>query len=193
MGFTCLGWGSFLALGFKLCKPHALKYTPENGQFKGCKNPTCGQCKDNQTEICPQCGISEALEDAGIGSWTKKEILVRMIKEQYKLGMRVRLLRMNDTQAPPVGTEGTVRGVDDIGSVIRSNLQERWRQYSIEKFLSSLCGYKLASLKNMHPFHDSAKRTQGELGDLEELLPERDSYNGDTQNQTKQKIDQGQL
>ena len=60
-------------------------------------------------------------------------------------------------------------------------------------FLSSLCGYKLASLKNMHPFHDSAKRTQGELGDLEELLPERDSYNGDTQNQTKQKIDQGQL
>ncbi len=92
-----------------------------------------------------------------------------------------------------VGTEGTVRGVDDIGSVIQSNLQERWRQYSIEKFLSSLCGYKLASLKNMHPFHDSAKRTQGELGDLEELLPERDSYNGDTQNQTKQKIDQGQL
>ena len=60
-------------------------------------------------------------------------------------------------------------------------------------FLSSLCGYKLAFLKNMHPFHDSAKRTQGELGDLEELLPERDSYNGDTQHQTKQEIDQGQL
>ena len=56
----------------------------------------------------------------GIGPWTKKEILVRMIKEQYKPGMRVRLLRMNDTQAPPVGTEGTVRGVDNIGSVIVS-------------------------------------------------------------------------
>ena len=25
---------------------------------------------------------------------------------------------MNDTQAPPIGTEGTVRGVDDIGSVM---------------------------------------------------------------------------
>ena len=25
-------------------------------------------------------------------------------------------VKMNDTQAPPVGTEGTVRGVDDLGS-----------------------------------------------------------------------------
>ena len=41
-----------------------------------------------------------------------------MIKEQYKPGMRVRLLKMNDFQAPPIGTEGTVRGVDDIGSVM---------------------------------------------------------------------------
>ena len=41
-----------------------------------------------------------------------------MIKEQFKPGMRVRLLRMNYTQAPPIGTEGTVRGVDDIGSVM---------------------------------------------------------------------------
>ena len=32
--------------------------------------------------------------------------------------MWVRLLRMNDTQAPPVGTDGTVRGVDAIGSVM---------------------------------------------------------------------------
>ena len=40
-----------------------------------------------------------------------------MNKEHYKSNMRVRLLRINDTQAPPVGTEGTVRGVDEIGSV----------------------------------------------------------------------------
>ena len=89
--------------------------------------PVCGKTyhdypalsrKDNQTEICPECGIREALDDAGIAPWTKREILVRMVKEQYKPGMRVRLLRMNDTQAPPVGTEGTVRGVDDIGSVM---------------------------------------------------------------------------
>ena len=41
-----------------------------------------------------------------------------MIKERYKPGMRVRLLKMNDKQAPPVGTLGTVRGVDDIESVM---------------------------------------------------------------------------
>ena len=73
---------------------------------------------DNRTEICTGCGILEALEDAGTDPWDRKEILVRMIKEQFKPGMRVRLLQMNDTQAPPVGTEGTVRGVDDIGSVM---------------------------------------------------------------------------
>ena len=32
--------------------------------------------------------------------------------------MRVRLIKMDDIQAPPIGTEGTVKGVDDIGSVI---------------------------------------------------------------------------
>ena len=73
---------------------------------------------DNRTEICPDCGICEAMEDAGLGPWTRKEVMARMIKERYKPGMRVRLLKMNDKQAPPVGTLGTVRGVDDIGSVM---------------------------------------------------------------------------
>ena len=43
---------------------------------------------------------------------------VQRIKETYIQGMRVRLLKMNDIQAPPKGCEGTVRGVDDIGSVM---------------------------------------------------------------------------
>lgn len=43
---------------------------------------------------------------------------VRRIKETYLPGMRVRLLKMDDFQAPPIGTEGTVRGVDDVGSVM---------------------------------------------------------------------------
>ena len=43
---------------------------------------------------------------------------VNEIKNKYLPGMRVRLLKMDDFQAPPVGTEGTVRGVDDIGSVM---------------------------------------------------------------------------
>ena len=38
-------------------------------------------------------------------------------KEKYKRGDRVKLVKMDDIQAPPVGTKGTVRFVDDIGTV----------------------------------------------------------------------------
>lgn len=46
-----------------------------------------------------------------------KETLLRLRKE-YPVGTRVVLDRMDDPQAPPVGTMGTVRGVDDIGSLL---------------------------------------------------------------------------
>ena len=42
---------------------------------------------------------------------------VERIRKQYPIGYRVELLRMDDPQAPPVGTKGTVRYVDDIGSL----------------------------------------------------------------------------
>lgn len=43
---------------------------------------------------------------------------VEAIRNEYPAGTRVRLLKMDDVQAPPVGTEGTVVGVDDIGSLL---------------------------------------------------------------------------
>lgn len=43
---------------------------------------------------------------------------VRTIRETYRQGMRIHLLNMDDIQAPPIGTVGTVIGVDDIGSVM---------------------------------------------------------------------------
>ena len=43
---------------------------------------------------------------------------IKTIKETYLPGMRIRLLKMDDMQAPPVGTVGTVRCVDDIGSIL---------------------------------------------------------------------------
>lgn len=46
-----------------------------------------------------------------------KEI-VDSIRNRYPVGCRVELDRMDDVQAPPVGTKGTVIGVDDIGSVM---------------------------------------------------------------------------
>jgi hypothetical protein len=49
----------------------------------------------------------------------RKEILEKLRKE-YPPGTRVELIRMEDIQAPPTGTKGTVIGVDDIGSIMVS-------------------------------------------------------------------------
>ena len=46
-----------------------------------------------------------------------REIVERICRE-YPAGTRVELVQMDDAQAPPVGTKGTVRGVDDIGSIM---------------------------------------------------------------------------
>ena len=40
------------------------------------------------------------------------------VRQQYPTGARVELLKMEDPQAPPIGTRGTVRGVDDTGSIM---------------------------------------------------------------------------
>ncbi len=47
----------------------------------------------------------------------RKEI-VEMLRKEYPIGCRVELVQMDDVQAPPIGTKGTVRGVDDIGSIM---------------------------------------------------------------------------
>ncbi len=44
--------------------------------------------------------------------------MIEAIKKRYPEGARVELIQMNDTQAPPIGTQGTVIGVDDIGSIM---------------------------------------------------------------------------
>lgn len=38
--------------------------------------------------------------------------------KEYPNGTHVELLRMDDPQAPPAGTHGTVYGVDDTGSIL---------------------------------------------------------------------------
>ena len=47
----------------------------------------------------------------------RREIVER-ISSWYTSGTRVELLHMDDVQAPPIGTRGTVIGVDDIGSIM---------------------------------------------------------------------------
>ena len=46
-----------------------------------------------------------------------KEIVNR-VRERYPKGTRVKLVRMEDVQAPPTGTLGTVCGVDDTASIL---------------------------------------------------------------------------
>ena len=46
-----------------------------------------------------------------------KETL-QALRERYPAGTRVELVQMDDAQAPPVGTKGTVRDVDDMGSIM---------------------------------------------------------------------------
>ena len=43
---------------------------------------------------------------------------IERLRLQYPAGCRVQLDQMNDMQAPPIGTNGTVIGVDDIGSIM---------------------------------------------------------------------------
>lgn len=41
-----------------------------------------------------------------------------IVKEQYPVGTRIILKQMDNMQAPPFGTLGTVQGVDAIGSIL---------------------------------------------------------------------------
>ena len=44
--------------------------------------------------------------------------VVERVRKEYPQGCRVELVAMDDFQAPPIGTRGTVRGVDDTGSIM---------------------------------------------------------------------------
>lgn len=47
-----------------------------------------------------------------------RDCIIESLKKQFPVGSRVELIRMDDKQAPPIGTRGTVKGVDDIGSIM---------------------------------------------------------------------------
>ena len=43
--------------------------------------------------------------------------VIKKLKEAYPIGSRVELIKMDDSQAPPIHTQGTVRSIDDIGTI----------------------------------------------------------------------------
>ena len=42
---------------------------------------------------------------------------INLLKEKYPEGTKIRLIYMDDSQALPSGTVGTVRKVDDMGTI----------------------------------------------------------------------------
>ena len=44
--------------------------------------------------------------------------VIEMLRKSYQVGTKVELVKMDDFQAPPIGTKGTVRGVDDMGNIL---------------------------------------------------------------------------
>ena len=63
---------------------------------------------------------------------------LKRLRETYPAGTRLELLRMDDVQAPPPGTLGTVLGVDDTGSLLMawdngSGLNVLWRVDTVRK------------------------------------------------------------
>ena len=43
---------------------------------------------------------------------------IERVRKMYPAGTRVELVRMDDCQAPPIGTKGTVTAVYDMASLI---------------------------------------------------------------------------
>ena len=74
---------------------------------------------------------------------TKEEL--EKLRIEYPVGCRVVLKKMNDIQAPPTGTKGWVRGVDDIGNILMrwdngSSLNVVYNEDKIEKVKCKKCG-----------------------------------------------------
>ncbi len=46
------------------------------------------------------------------------KVILERLRHEYPVGCRVELLQMDDVIAPPVGTKGTVTGIDDTGSIM---------------------------------------------------------------------------
>ena len=48
---------------------------------------------------------------------TPRPEIIELLREGFPTGCRVELLRREDPQAPPIGTLGTVIGVDAVGTI----------------------------------------------------------------------------
>lgn len=50
--------------------------------------------------------------------WIPSSKVVEALRKEFPKGTRVELVQMDDPQAPPIGTKGTVIGVDAMASIM---------------------------------------------------------------------------
>lgn len=82
-----------------------------NGSIGTWKGPSVSRFNTPETLATLICQATKIRANA------TKEI-IEMLRAKYPNGTRVRLVKMDDVQAPPIGTEGTVVGVDSIGNLL---------------------------------------------------------------------------
>ena len=44
--------------------------------------------------------------------------IINQLRNEYSAGTRIKLINMDDAQAPPMRTPRTVKGVDEMGSIM---------------------------------------------------------------------------
>lgn len=82
-----------------------------NGSIGTWKGPSVSRFNTPETLATLICQAAKIRANA------TKEI-IEMLRAKYPNGTRVSLVKMDDVQAPPIGTEGTVVGVDSIGNLL---------------------------------------------------------------------------
>ena len=89
---------------------------------------------------------------------TKEEL--ENLRKEYPVGCRVELIKMDDPQAPPSGTKGFVRGVDDIGNIMMrwdngSGLNVIFNEDKIEKVKCKKCCKDIIGYPAMSRFNEN--------------------------------------
>ena len=64
---------------------------------------------------------------------------IAALRERYPHGTKVKLLAMDDPQAPPVGTLGEILGVDDAGQLL-----VRWATGSSLSLIPGVDSFRIA-------------------------------------------------
>ncbi len=73
--------------------------------------------KDTAEYIVANKNVIITEEDVLMNEYEKLRRISKKLRENYPMGTRIMLLEMNDPQAVPSGTKGTVIAVDDMANI----------------------------------------------------------------------------